>query len=80
MKLRSGKKIRTLKLNKILLVLIKKKECNDKCRCECKKRHVYEEDYIWNPSACSCENGKYLASIMDDSVIQRRNKNYSNKF
>ena len=33
------------------------------------KRHVCEKDYIWNPSTCSCENGKYLASIMDDSVI-----------
>ena len=25
-----------------------------------------EKDYIWNPSTCSCKNGKYLASIMDD--------------
>ena len=23
----------------------------------------------WNPATCNCENGKYLASIMDDSVI-----------
>ena len=37
--------------------------------CECKKRHVCYKDYIWNPSACSCENRKHLASIMDDSVI-----------
>ena len=37
--------------------------------CECKKRHVCYKDYIWNPSTCSCENGKHLASIMDDSVI-----------
>ena len=22
-----------------------------------------------NPSTCNCENGKYLASIMDDSAI-----------
>ena len=28
-----------------------------------------EKDYIWNPATCSCENGKYLASIIDDSVI-----------
>ena len=41
---------------------------NDKCRCECKKRHAYEKDYVWNPSTWNCENGKYLASIMDDSV------------
>ena len=42
---------------------------NDKCRCECKKRHVCEKDYIWNPATCSCVNGKYLASIMGDSAI-----------
>ena len=42
---------------------------NDKCRCECKKRHVCEKDYVWNPATCNCENGKYLASIMDNSAI-----------
>ena len=42
---------------------------NDKCRCECKKRHVCEKDYVWNPFTCNCENGKYLASIMDNSAI-----------
>ena len=26
-------------------------------------------NYIWNPATCSCKNGKYLASIIDDSVI-----------
>ena len=31
--------------------------------------HVYEKDYIWHCSKCICENGKYLASIMDDSTI-----------
>ena len=41
---------------------------NNKCRCGCKKRHLCEKYYIWNPATCS-ENGKYLASIMDDSVI-----------
>ena len=34
-----------------------------------KKYHICEKDYIWNPATCSCENGKYLASIIDDSVI-----------
>ena len=34
-----------------------------------KERHVCEKDYIWNHSACSCENGKNLESIMDDSAI-----------
>ena len=33
-----------------------------------KKKH-HEKDYIWNPATCSCKNGKYLASIIDDSVI-----------
>ena len=27
------------------------------------------KNYLWNPATCSCENGKYLASIMDNSVI-----------
>ena len=43
---------------------------NDKFLCECKKRHVCEKYYIWNPGTCNCENGKYLASIMDDLAIR----------
>ena len=27
------------------------------------------KDYVWNPTTCSCENEKYLASIMDNSEI-----------
>ena len=27
------------------------------------------KDYIWNPSTCGFKNRKYLASIIDDSVI-----------
>ena len=23
---------------------------NDKCRCECKKHHIFEKDHIWNPA------------------------------
>ena len=42
---------------------------NDKCRCVCKKHHINKKDYILNPATCSSENGKYLASIMDDSAI-----------
>ena len=41
---------------------------NDKCRCECKKCHIWEKDYIWNPATFSCENRQYLASIIDNSV------------
>ena len=33
------------------------------------KRHVYETDFIWNPSTCSCKKRKYLASIMHDLAI-----------
>ena len=29
--------------------------------------HVCGKDYIWNPATCSCENGKYSGSIMDNS-------------
>ena len=39
---------------------------NTKCRHDYKKHNIYEKDYVWNPSTCSCENRKYLASIMDD--------------
>ena len=42
---------------------------NDKYWFECKKSHVYEKDYVWNSATCSCENGKYFANIVDDSVI-----------
>ena len=42
---------------------------NHKCQCECKNRHICEKDYVWNPSTCNYENGKYLASIMDNSAI-----------
>ena len=42
---------------------------NDKCWCERKKHYICEKDYIWNPATCSCENGKYLTSINDNSVI-----------
>ena len=41
----------------------------DKCRCEGKKHHLCEKDYVWNPAPGSCENGKYFASIMGDSTI-----------
>ena len=43
---------------------------SDKCvKNKCKNHHICEKDYIWNPSICNCENGKYSASIMDDSAI-----------
>ena len=27
------------------------------------------KDYDWNPATRNCENGKYLANIIDDSAI-----------
>ena len=41
---------------------------NIKHQCEGKKHHV-KKNYVWDPATCSCENGKYLASIMDDLAI-----------
>ena len=41
---------------------------NGKCWCECKKGHVCEKNYVWNPSICNCENGKYLASVINNSA------------
>ena len=36
---------------------------------KCKKIHICEKDYLWNPAACNYENGKCLASSMDDSAF-----------
>ena len=32
---------------------------------------MFKKVYIWNPATCSCENGKYVESIIDDSVVTR---------
>ena len=42
---------------------------NDKCWYKCKKHHICEKGYIWNPATCTYENGTYLASIIGNSVI-----------
>ena len=42
---------------------------NNKYWCDCKKHHISEKYYVWNLVTCNSENGKYLASIVDDSVI-----------
>ena len=34
-----------------------------------KNQLMWEKDYIWIPTTCSYKNGKYLASIIDSSVI-----------
>ena len=33
------------------------------------KTSCCEKGYVWNLATCNCENGKYLASIIDDSAI-----------
>ena len=43
---------------------------NDKCWNKCKKHYIGEKVYICNPASCSCENGKCLANILNDSVIR----------
>ena len=42
---------------------------SNKFPCECKKCHVCEKNYICNPATCSFKNGKYLASIINLSVL-----------
>ena len=48
------------------------------------KKFIYvKKDYVWNPATCNCENGKYLASIMDkticDEVIDVKEMNFNEK-
>ena len=33
------------------------------------KTHLCEKEYAGSPIKCACENGKYLASIVDYSMI-----------
>ena len=46
---------------------------NNKCRCQCqnlkKKHRPCVKYYILNPAICRCKKGKYLASIIDNSII-----------
>ena len=42
---------------------------NETCQRECKNYQTCKKDYSWTPSACTCENRKYLKSIADTSVI-----------
>ena len=44
---------------------------------------MFEKGYVWNLAACSCENGKYLATIMDkiiyDEIIYVKEMNLNKK-
>ena len=45
------------------------KRNDNKCFCEYKNHHLCEKSYIWNSATSSCKNGKYLWSIICNSVI-----------
>ena len=61
------KKNMTARINE-LKTLAKHISCQCKCKWECRRCHACEKYYIWNSATCICENGKYLASIMDNLV------------
>ena len=31
---------------------------------------MHKKGFAWNPATCTCENGKYFKSIINDSVIR----------
>ena len=47
---------------------LNQKQNIDKYLCE-SLTHVYEKHYISIPVTCSCENNKYVASIINNLVI-----------
>ena len=42
---------------------------NDTCWCKCKKGHICKKDHICIPSSCNFKKAKYLAIIIDDSIV-----------
>ena len=42
---------------------------NNKCRCECKKCHECEKDYIWNLAPCTTCDG--IVKSYDEDVEAR---------
>ena len=42
---------------------------NETWQFECRNYCTCEKDHSWNPATCTWENGKYLGSIIGDSVI-----------
>ena len=39
------------------------------CECKYQRKHVSKKDYIWNHTPYTCENDKYLGSIIGDLEI-----------
>ena len=33
------------------------------------RKTVCEKGYIWNPTICSCESGRYVKGVVDDSAV-----------
>ena len=50
---------------------------NDKCQCECKKHYICENAYVSNPATSNCENGKYLALIICNEVMDVRETDFN---
>ena len=42
-----------------------------------------KKNYVWNPATCNCENGKYLATVMDkvifDEIIGGKKTSFNEK-
>ena len=50
---------------------LNQKRNKNKCQCKwknLKQHHICEKDCLWNPATWSCENGKYVESIIDNSA------------
>ena len=39
------------------------------CKCKNPRKHLSGRKYIWNPSTCTCTNGKYSESVIVNQVI-----------
>ena len=48
-----------------------------------KTSYTWKKDYVWIPATCHCENGKYLASIMNktisDEIVDVKETNFDEK-
>ena len=40
------------------------------------KNIIYVKNNVWNPATCNCENGEYLASIMNEWLSDYLWRNY----
>ena len=51
---------------------------------EYKKHQICEKDFVWSCATCSCENGKYLACIINKiiyvEIINVKETNFNEKY